>query len=282
VIVAEGTIMPGSSEQSEPTIGADTFVEEIRKARENDRIKAIVLRVNSPGGEYRSSDMIWREVVLAAEKKPVIASMGDFAASGGYYIAMACDTIIAQPQTVTGSIGIFGLMFDMSKFFDNKLGITFQEIKTGEFGEMFTVTRPLTEAEKNIWQNVLDKNYDKFLQKAAQGRHTTKEEIQKVAAGRVWTGVQAKEHGLVDLLGGFNDAVKVAAEKADISDDYRVKFFPKRKSFIEKLLSDSEETVKVKLLQREMKEHYLLYQQWNSIKHYQGAQARLPFEFTLQ
>lgn len=282
VIVAEGTIVPGSANQSQPTIGADTFVEEIRKARENDRVKAIVLRVNSPGGEYRSSDMIWREVVLAAEKKPVIASMGDFAASGGYYIAMACNTIVAQPQTVTGSIGIFGLMFDMSKFFDNKLGITFQEIKTGDFGEMYTVTRPLSNAEKKYWQGMLDQNYEKFLDKAAQGRHTSKDEIRKVAAGRVWTGVQAKEHGLVDEIGGFYDAVKIAADNADISDDYKIKFYPKRKSFLEQLLSETQQNAKTTTIREELGEHYILYQQWNSIKKYQGAQARLPFEFTLQ
>jgi protease-4 len=226
--------------------------------------------------------MIWREVVLAAEKKPVIASMGDFAASGGYYIAMACDTIIAQPQTVTGSIGIFGLMFNMSKFFDNKLGITFQEVKTGEFGEMFTVTRPLTDAEKNYWQGMLDENYEKFLAKAAEGRNTSKEEIRKVAGGRVWTGVQAKEYGLVDELGSFYDAVKIAADKADVSDDYKIKFYPKRRSFLEQLFSEAQQTTKAQTIREELGEHYILYQQWNTIKHYQGAQARLPFEFSLQ
>ncbi|MFZ6009191.1 MAG: signal peptide peptidase SppA, partial [Bacteroidota bacterium] len=170
VIVADGTIMPGSADQSEQLIGADTFVEEIRKARENDNIKAIVLRVNSPGGEFRSSDMIWRELELAKKVKPVIASMSDYAASGGYYLSMGCDTIVAQPHTITGSIGIFGIMFDMSDFLGNKLGITFDEVRTGDFGEMYTVTRPLTEAEKNYWQRNLDEHYETFTGKAAEGR----------------------------------------------------------------------------------------------------------------
>jgi protease-4 len=282
VIVAEGTIVPGSADQSNPVIGADTYVEEIRKARENDRIKAVVLRVNSPGGEYRSSDMIWREVLLTAEKKPVIASMGDFAASGGYYIAMACDTIIAQPETITGSIGIFGIMFDMSDFFDNKLGITFEEIKTGDFGEMYTVTRPLTDAEKNHWQKMLNENYEKFLEKASEGRNRSKEEIRKVAAGRVWTGTQALENGLIDMLGGFHEAIKIAAERADITDDYKVRYYPKPKSFIEQLLTDAQENAKAISIRDELGEHYFLYQHWKKIKDCQGVQARLPFEFTLQ
>ncbi|MBT1702320.1 signal peptide peptidase SppA, partial [Chryseosolibacter indicus] len=149
VIVAEGTIIPGENSGSEVVIAGETFVEEIRKAREDEDVKAIVLRVNSPGGEFRASDMIWREIQLAKKEKPVIASMSDYAASGGYYIAMGCDTIVAQPHTITGSIGIFGMMFDLSGFLGNKIGITFDEVKTGEFGEMYTFTRPLTDAEKN-------------------------------------------------------------------------------------------------------------------------------------
>src|SRR5690606_31371243 len=213
VIVADGTIMPGSSENIEGTIGADTFVEEIRKARENDKIKAVVLRINSPGGEFRSSDMIWREVELTAQVKPIIASMGDYAASGGYYIAMACDTIGAQTMTVTGSIGIFGVMFDFSRFLDNKIGIKFEEVKTGNYGEMYTVTRPLNDAEKRFWQRNIDDHYRTFIQKVAAGRNMDTTEVLKIAAGRVWTGIHAKENGLVDVLGGFEDAVAIAAEK---------------------------------------------------------------------
>jgi protease-4 len=282
VIVAEGTIMPGEADNSQQLIGAETFVKEIRDARENDRIKAIVLRINSPGGEFRASDMIWREIQLTGKIKPVIASMSDYAASGGYYLAMGCDTIVAQPHTITGSIGIFGVMFDLSNFFDNKLGVTFDEVRTGRFGEMFTITRPLTQAEKNFWQQNLEEHYETFTVKAAEGRDLPVEDIKKVASGRVWTGSQARDHGLVDILGGFNDAVRIAAEKAGVEDDYRVRFYPKEKPFIEKLLSQLEENVKTNSLKTELGEQYTWYRQWQNVKNYQGEQARLPFELIIQ
>jgi len=281
VIVAEGTITPGDSEGQEGVIGADTFVETIRKAREDDDIKAIVLRINSPGGEFRSSDMMWREVRLAQEAKPVIASMSDYAASGGYYLAMGCDTIVAQPHTITGSIGIFGMMFDMSGFLGNKLGVTFDEVKTGEFGEMYTVTRPLTEAEKSFWQRNLDEHYETFTGKAAEGRGISKDEIKKVASGRVWTGAQAKERNLVDVTGGFNDAVRIAAEAAGVGTDYKLKFYPKKRSFITQWLEQREDEAKIEALKSTLGEHYTWYQQLERIKTYQGAQARLPFELRI-
>jgi protease-4 len=281
VIVADGTIMPGKADDQQQVIGADTFVEEIRKAREDDDIKAIVLRVNSPGGEFRASDMMWREIQLAKKAKPVIASMGDYAASGGYYLAMGCDTIVAQPHTITGSIGIFGMMFDMSGFLGNKLGITFDEVRTGEFGEMYTVSRPLTEAEKNFWQKNLNKHYDTFTGKAAEGRGVAVEEIKKVASGRVWSGAQAQERKLVDALGGFDDAVKIAAESAGVGDDYKVRFYPEQRPFLEQLISQLEENAKADAIKSELGESYIWYQQLNKIKTYQGEQARLPFEIQL-
>jgi protease IV len=281
VIVADGTIMPGDGDQSDQVIGADTFVEELRKAREDDDVKAIVLRVNSPGGEFRSSDMIWREVELAKNTKPIIASMGDYAASGGYYLSMACDTIVAQPGTITGSIGIFGMMFDMSDFLGNKLGITFDEVKTGEFGEMYTVTRPLTEAEKNYWQRNLNDHYETFTGKAADGRGMSKDDIKKVASGRVWTGQQALEHKLVDVLGGFDDAVKIAAEKAGIADDYKIKFYPRQKPFFEEFMEKFGENAKTDAIKAELGEHYIWYKQLKKIQTYQGAQARMPFELQI-
>jgi protease-4 len=281
VIVADGTIMPGKADAQEHLIGADTFVDEIRKAREDDDIKAIVLRVNSPGGEFKASDMMWREVHLARQKKPVIASMSDYAASGGYYMAMDCDTIVAQPHTVTGSIGIFGVMFDMSQFLGNKIGVTFDEVKTGEFGELYTVTRPLTEAEKNFWQKNLNEYYDTFTGKAAEGRGLPVEAIRKVASGRVWTGAQAKEHKLVDVLGGFDDAVKIAATKAGIGDNYTLRFYPKQKPFFEQIIAEFEEDAKVKAVKAELGEYSIWYDQFQKIRTYQGAQARMPFELQI-
>jgi protease-4 len=273
--------MPGKADDQQQVIGADTFVEEIRKAREDDDIKAIVLRVNSPGGEFRASDMMWREIQLAKKAKPIIASMGDYAASGGYYLAMGCDTIVAQPHTITGSIGIFGMMFDMSGFLGNKLGITFDEVRTGEFGEMYTVSRPLTEAEKNFWQKNLNAHYDTFTGKAAEGRGVSVEEIKKVASGRVWSGAQAQERKLVDALGGFDEAIKIAAESAGVADDYKVRFYPEQRPFLENLISQLEENAKADAIKSELGESYIWYQQLNKIKTFQGEQARLPFEIQL-
>lgn len=282
VIVAEGTIMPGNDEQSELVIGADAFVDEIAKARKDDDIKAIVLRVNSPGGEFRASDRIWREVVLASEVKPVIASMGDYAASGGYYIAMACDTIVAQPNTVTGSIGIFGVLFDLSSFLDHKIGITFDEVRTGGYGELYTVSRPLTQVEKSFIQKDLERHYGTFIHKAAEGRRMKDEDILKVAGGRVWTGIQAQQHKLVDVLGGFDDAVKIAAEKAGVQEDYKLRFYPKQKTFVEQLMQGLEENARTNAIKSELSENYDLYKRWKNVKDYQGIQARMPFEFVIE
>ncbi|MFZ2907042.1 MAG: signal peptide peptidase SppA [Cyclobacteriaceae bacterium] len=279
VIVADGTIYPGGAEDG--IVGADTFIQEIRKARENKKVKAIVLRINSPGGSFQASDAMWREITLTAKTKPIIASMSDYAASGGYYLAMGCDTIVAQPHTITGSIGIFSVLFDASGLLNNKLGITTEEVKTGQYGEMTTLSRPLTDAEKNVWQRRTDEIYETFTGKAAEGRGITKEEIKKVASGRVWTGIQAKDKGLVDVLGGFDDAVKIAADKAGVADNYKVKFYPRVKNFYEQLLDGLEENARTKAVREEMGQYYPLYEQWQHVKSYYGVQARMPFEFQI-
>ena len=191
---------------------------------------------------------------------------------------MGCDTIVAQPHTITGSIGIFGMMFDLSDFLDNKIGITFDEVRTGEFGDTYTVTRPLTEVEKNFIQKNLNDHYETFTTKAAEGRGVPHEDIQKVASGRVWTGAQALERNLVDVLGGFNDAVKIAAEKAGVQDDYKLRFYPKPKNFLEELLTNIEENVKTNTIKAELGEMYTWYNQAQKIKNFQGAQARMPFD----
>ncbi len=190
VIVAEGDIVPGKAQEG--SIGSETFAEELRKARTNDKVKAIVLRINSPGGSALASDVMWREVRLASKEKPIIASMSNYAASGGYYLAMGCDTIVAEPNTVTGSIGVFSVLFDSSSFLDKKIGITFDEVKTGEVGDMVTFTRPLTAMEKSIWQKKTDKIYEGFTAKAAEGRKMPVEKLRSIASGRVWSGNQAK------------------------------------------------------------------------------------------
>jgi protease-4 len=282
VIVAEGTILPGKGDRGE-VIGSESFSKEIRKARENEKVKAIVVRINSPGGSSLASDVMWREITLTAKVKPVIASMSDYAASGGYYMAMGCDTIVAQPHTITGSIGVFSVLYDASGFLNNKIGITSEELKTGDIGELFTLSRPLTEAEKAIWQKRTDEVYEAFTSKAAEGRKMTVDNIKKVASGRVWTGVQAKERGLVDILGSFEDAVEVAAAAADVKDDYKIRFYPQyTPSFFEQLVDQfDEEDAKVKVLKEQLGENYYLYQQWKTVKSYEGIQARMPFEMKI-
>lgn len=280
VIVADGDILPGKAQNG--IIGSDTFAEELRKARTNDRVKAIVLRINSPGGSALASDVMWREIILTTKVKPVIASMSDYAASGGYYLAMGCDTIVAQPTTITGSIGVFSVLFDMSSFLDRKIGITFDEVKTGDVGELVTITRPLTQVEKAVWQKKTEEIYNSFTAKAAEGRNMSVEELRKVASGRVWTGAQAKENGLVDVLGNFEDAVQIAAQKAGVEDDFKIRYYPKQKTFIEEWLTDAEDYTNTRILKGELGEQYPVYLQLKNLKNYQGSQMRLPFELKFQ
>jgi protease-4 len=223
---------------------------------------------------------MWREIKLATEVKPVIASMSDYAASGGYYLAMACDTIVAQSTTITGSIGVFSVLFDLSSFLDNKLGITFEEVKTGDIGGL-SVTRPLTAVEKSIWQKRTEDIYGSFTTKAAEGRGMPVEELRKVASGRVWTGAQAKERGLVDVLGNFNDAVAIATAKAGVSNDYKLKYYPVQKSFIQEWLTGMEENAETKALKETLGDHYGTYQQLKKLKSLQGVQTRMPFDLMI-
>jgi len=283
VIVAEGTILPGKASPGQEIIGSESFVEELRKARENEKVKAIVIRINSPGGSSLASDVMWREITLTSKVKPVIASMSDYAASGGYYMAMGCDTIVAQPHTITGSIGVFSVLYDASGFLNNKLGITSEELKTGEIGELITISRPLSDAEKAIWQRRTEEVYEAFTTKAAEGRKMSVENIKSVASGRVWTGVQAKERGLVDVLGSFEDAVSIAANAAGVQDDYKVRFYPQyTPGIFEQFVADKFDDAQVSALKEQLGEHYYLYQQWKNVKTYQGTQARMPFEMKIQ
>jgi protease-4 len=280
VIVADGDILPGKAETG--IVGSATIRDQIRRARNSDRVKAIVIRVNSPGGAFTAADEMWREVYLAAQAKPVIGSMGDYAASGGYYLSMACDTIVAQPNTITGSIGVFSVLFDLSDFLGDKIGITSEQVKTGEVGDLITVTRPLTQQEKDIWQRQTDDVYEIFTSKAAAGRGMSQDDIKKVASGRVWTGAQALDKGLVDILGSFDDAVKIAAEKAGVGDDYKLRYYPEHKSFLERLMTDYENDVRTSTLKEETGEYYSWFRQWERLRNYQGTQARMPFEFIIQ
>jgi protease-4 len=269
VIVAEGDIVMGGDEG----IVGSTYAEEIRKARNSDKVKAIVIRVNSGGGSMTASDMIWRELMLTKGKKPIIASMGGAAASGGYYIAMPADTIIAQPNTITGSIGIFGMWFNFGEFLENKIGITHDVVKTGEYSDIYTVTRPLRDAERAIIQRGVNEGYEVFTQKAADARGMKQEELKKIASGRVWSGEQALANGLVDQLGDFNDAIELAARSAGIEDDYAVSYYPKQKPFIEEILEKMNAKVQFTLFGMDTDPMLKKVKDLNNLK---GLQARLP------
>jgi protease-4 len=239
VIIAKGEIDGSTSKNG---IGSDEFNEQIRKAKDDENIKAVVIRINSPGGSALASDVMWREIQLLRKVKPVIASMGDVAASGGYYMAMGCDSIVAMPTTITGSIGVFGLLFNAQGMLNNKLGITTDGVGTGMYSDLGNVTREMRPAERAIIQRSVEQIYEEFTSKAAQGRRLSQDSIKALASGRVWSGLQAKERGLVDKLGNLDDAVAMAAKKAKLKkEDYRVIYLPKVKTFFEEL-SESFET----------------------------------------
>lgn len=279
VIVAEGEIVGGSAQG---VISSDRFAKEIRKARKDENIKAIVLRVNSPGGSVVASEVIWREMAEAKKVKPLIVSMGEVAASGGYYISAPADTIVAQPNTITGSIGIFGMMFNAQELLNQKLGITTDVVATGELSDFMNPTRPMTEVERTIIQNTVEEGYETFISRVAEGRGMSPEAVKEVASGRVWTGNQAKERGLVDVLGGLNTAIEIAAGKLNVGDDYRVVYYPAKKPWFETIFEDLGKSVKVKILQNELGESYQLYKQMEKLKNYQGVLVRMPQDLDIK
>ena len=237
VIYAVGVITSGASNfdsAGSQSIGSDTIVEHLRKVRADDSIKAIVLRVDSPGGSAIASDVIWREVLLTRQKKPVIASMSDVAASGGYYIAMPAHAIVAQPATLTGSIGVVMIKFAIGGTL-GKLGMNLDRVTTGRYADMYAPDRPFTPEERKKIEESMQATYETFVEKAASGRNTTPEKIDAIAQGRVWTGVQAKQIGLVDELGGLDRAVALAKQRAKIDEKAEVELvvYPQRRSFYE-------------------------------------------------
>ena len=278
VLYAEGNIVDGKGE--EDNIGSERFAKTIREIREDDKVKALVFRINSGGGSALASDVILREIELTKQKMPVIVSMGDVAASGGYYIACKADTIIAEPNTITGSIGVFGMLPNMQGFFNNKLGITFDGVKTGKFSDIGTTSRPLTAEERSIIQIGIDSIYMEFKDRVASGRGKTIEYIDSIAQGRIWTGVQAKENGLVDVLGNLDDAVKIAAEKAGLTD-YSVRAFPKQKDPLEKILESFGSEAETFVMQRKLGDYYPVWQKMEEVRNLSGVQARMPFELEI-
>jgi len=275
VVYAVGEIMLGEGDNQ--TIGSERISRELRKVRRDDKVKAVVFRINSPGGSALASDVIWREVELLREEKPVIVSMGDVAASGGYYIAAAADSIFAQPNTITGSIGVFGLIPNMQDLMNNKLGITYDKVKTGKYADFLTnVDRPLTADEYQILQMEVDRIYNTFLQRVATGRHLSKAQVDSIGQGRVWSGEQALANGLVDRLGSIDDAIAAAASKSGVTD-YRLVTYPAIASPFESLLGKSADKIGAWFSKRELGEYYRPFEQMKTALQQQGIQARLPF-----
>ena len=274
VIYASGEIESG--EGASDKIGSETVSKAIREARLNDKIKAIVLRVNSPGGSALASEVIWREAELANKVKPVVVSMGDVAASGGYYISAASRKIFASPNTITGSIGVFGLIFNAQKMLNNKLGITIDTVKTNRLSDFGSMSRALTAEEKQIFQQGVEKVYDTFTKRVADGRKMKQANVDSIGQGRVWSGVEAKNIGLIDEFGGLNDAIAAAAKMANISK-YRTIELPKQKDPFTEILSELGNEAETKYLNYKLGDEAKYFNKAQELLKMQGIQARLPY-----
>lgn len=276
LIYADGDIVSGNGDNEQ--VGSDAFRVLIRKVRMDKSVKAIVFRVNSPGGSSLASDVIWREISLAHKEKPVIVSMGDVAASGGYYISCNADSIFVNANTITGSIGVFSIVPNFQSFFKNKLGITFDGVKTAPYADMGSGERPLNETEKRFFQAGTDSIYHTFKTKVAAGRRKDILYIDSIAQGRVWTGERAVSIGLADRIGTLQDAINCAARKADLTE-YRVKEYPEKKNIFEQLMNSYKHSLKTSLLKEEVGgEQLRALQELKKVRQMIGQpQARMPF-----
>jgi protease-4 len=278
VIYASGDIDSGASGDD---IKSEELSRAIREARRDSSIRAIVLRINSPGGSAYGSDVIWREVKLAAKAKPLIASMGDVAASGGYYIACAADTIMADRTTITGSIGIFGMIPNFQNLLSNKLGITQDVVTTNEHSDMISVTRPMTEFERGLMQQMIESGYDTFISRVADGRKIDKTAVDEIGQGRVWAAPDAKTNKLVDVYGGLTEAIELAKKMAKL-DSYRIVNLPKLKDPLEELMKEMTGSAKAMFMKDELGETYKYYQELKGVVAQKGVLARIPYNIDIQ
>ena len=279
VVYAVGAIEGG--EGNDQTIGSEKISEAIRNAKDDKSVKAIVLRVNSPGGDALASEVIWREVMLAKKLKPVVVSMGDYAASGGYYIACAANKIIANPTTITGSIGVFGMIPNLQKMFNNKLGITFDTVLTNKNAVAISGNRPLSSYQEKIILNQIERIYGVFIAHVAEGRKMTIAQIDSIGQGRVWSGFDAKRIGLVDDFGGIDKAIEEAVKLAKLKE-YKVIEYPKQKEFFQQIMEEfSNNNSTMKALENELGENFVYYQTLKSVSTMKGVQARLPYVINL-
>jgi len=281
VYYAYGEIDGGSSASTDEGINSEKGIKDLRKLQDNENVKAVVLRVNSPGGSAYGSEQIWYAVNQLKKEKPVIVSMGDYAASGGYYISCNADTIVAEPTTLTGSIGIFGMMPN-AKGLTEKLGVSFDVVKTNPYADFGNLTRPMNDGEKGLMQMYVNNGYELFLTRCSDGRGISMEKLDKIAQGRVWTGSTAKELGLVDELGGLDKALEIAIAKAGV-DAYTVMSYPKKEGFLESLMNTNPGNyIKGRMLNGKMSD---MYRQFSIIENFDKIdriQARVPFELNIQ
>ena len=282
-IIAVYYAFGGIDDTTSPEEGIDSekVIKDLRKLREDETVKAVVFRVNSPGGSAYGSEQIWREVVLLKEKKPVIVSMGDYAASGGYYISCAADYIVADPTTLTGSIGIFGMFPNMEELLTDKLGLDFDMVKTNKFADMGTLARPFNSDERAAMQNYINNGYKLFVKRCADGRGMSVEAIEKIAEGRVWTGATAKELGLVDELGGLDKAIEIAAQKAEV-EAYSLLNYPAMDEFFSTLMDTGKEHYIEGKLVETLGEAYPSIKFIQNVKDMDRIQARMPFDLCIQ
>ena len=278
VIYAEGNIVEGAG--SSESIGDESYIKIIRKARLDSKVKAIVMRVNSGGGSALASENIWRELNRAKEEgKPVVVSFGDVAASGGYYISCGADSIFAEANTITGSIGVFGIIPDMSGLFKNKLGITFDGVKTAPYADAGAIYRPLTNEEQQQIKSSIERTYSQFKQRVATGRKRSVDYIDSIAQGRVWIGSDALKVGFVDKIGNLNDAINAAAHMAKLTG-FMIKEFPENQSWLDNILNKKKNEPAESIKQQIGTDNYKLLQDLIYIRQMTGSvQARLPFEY---
>jgi protease-4 len=280
VVYACGSIEGG--EGDDETIGSERISNAIREARLDTNIRAIVLRVNSPGGSSLASDVIWREMVLAKKAKPVVVSMGDVAASGGYYISCAADAIVAHPNTITGSIGVFGVFPNMEKLFSNKLGITIDTVNTNKHSDIMSPYRAVAKDEGEVIQKWIENVYTDFITKVGEGRGMTPAEVDSIGQGRVWSGTDAKRIGLVDEFGGINDAIALAAKKAGIEQYKRIDL-PKQKEPFEEFFNEilNKDEMVEKKLRQELGTSYENLKQMRNVMKFKGVQKRMPYDIVI-
>lgn len=280
VYYAYGEIDNGSSSYDEG-INSEKVTKDLRDLRKDKNVKAVVLRVNSPGGSAYGSEQIWREVSLLKAEKPVVVSMGDYAASGGYYISCAAHKIVAEPTTLTGSIGIFGMMPDASELLNDKLGLHFDGVKTHKMADMGSMSRPFNAEESALMQQMVNQGYALFTKRCAEGRHIPLEELYKIAEGRVWTGSMAKELKLVDELGGLDTAIQLAAQLGKVKD-YNLQTYPAKEDFLTQLLNTRTDRYIHSQLQETFGEYYRGFDWIRHLGQSDRLQARLPFNLRIQ